>query len=1677
VSAGDSGSVLHEVFSFPSEEIPNPQTLPLATRLAIRQHLMETGTGAEVVLNVIDGRSTLRLASRVMIAEMELSVRSNNCLKAASIETLDDLLSWKPAQLMDLPNFGRKCLSEIIDVVHQLGYPSFGNDVVAMGVQRKPLLEAHGVPLTVQQKLAETRATTEVVVPGMADAQLTSFSTSRMTIADMELSVRACNCLKAASIETLDQLLRRKPAQLMELPNFGRKSLSEIIETVRQLGYPWFGNEAVATGAQRERSVQEGCAPVACLLFVQELIPEASLAQHLFAQGWHSVADLVVHSTEALVRLTGATAEERLRLEGALRALALEPPIELPTWFLYNVPALRAAFGVELEQLKLSLTQRGTEASFWKGRQLSRSLNEDLLRLIPKSYDDRNREIVFALLGLGGKDPLTLEEVARAQYPSLTRERVRQIARPITDALTRRGRELPWLLKAIATLKPLAPCSREHAEQALIDEKILDAPITVTAIMGLAQRSNLEHNLILEGDCLLNTDTAELINTVMRAAGKISSHWGVADWREIELLVPEVGESSVKNHLRDVIWLDTEQLYFVLPDRENSLANRLARILTVTPRLKLTEAYRGVFRDARVEWERLPEMMFSAFCCIWPWCSVEGDEVVAKTGLPLCEASGDDLLVLLMREIGHPIRRRELVKRAEEQGISPETVTVALSYSNVIASKNGYFAVIGDPKLEEFGGRPATALVETLVPPKGSEDGHLVPDENASDFPGLLMLAVEERVAVLELTAPWSVSELRLSQHDRDRLLAWGQLAEWDFRDDFGNYQTKSGDKVRKRAALGLAFVLFSSEAVRRFGDSGSVWPAIERVLGERQQSLFMFRTGLPKPALREAVESACRTVGLRHGFEDIGQQVWVRTLWLQSGLLCSQISRLGLTLAEPAYLQPLAIQLLLDTEGPNASASFQASWKLLQDVRLGAISEKVARERFGVDVWLSPFPVDELLAECLTARRARTCDTAALQVTATEEAYQYFSAPKLRWAGDEAYLEYGLNESAPPWRESATLVLICEDPFRRERVPIENDRWQLPGGPVRVPLTRRQEAGFRFKLMQGKEEMFASWKHVGLPTESPFTFFGASGAMVLSADDVPQDEDIVLLHNAPVQIDGLDAPSVFRVVLCGACRLTRLPVGAVARIRLRDQDGTTLWSLPVAGASAAREVLQMLTVRSGRWGTAVDVTLPDLPFTVEHLRLNNGEVLPISRTNGRVWLPETPGLGRAQSGRLSGSSGKHVRSARVKLHQLGADFGAALEMDGSWQPLDGSATLDAATLRTHRLLAKVKGPLGADRDLCWMEGSRTLASLRSIGTFLAGVHGLGECLNVVHGTYNSSEIEVAAARAVTDSGFLRSVKVEVDGRWSAHLPFEEPLEEGHSLWIWAEDSPLPRKLPSERMEKDGFTLRWSSSTEAPVLGWAFSIDGARISSMVSPEALGKLVQNLTAIPWCEAAMWLRWWHAPVLHADVRDIVGKKVREYPVETIRAWLLPAHKNSEMMFDELRDEAWSAAAREYLWNWRPNPKHAVELVKAVGIWTGAIEHDSQEPPPLDAVGLLARMSPVLLADAITQALPELYNFSKPMLAVLLGMALETINPNAADSGFRLGELCERYAKAERRLDGRFIMTSLIGAARALLSGKTQEIHNLQVAFHQAGLRELISVALLRDVFDRWREGTED
>lgn len=55
-------------------------------------------------------------------------------------------------------------------------------------------------------------------------------------ISDLNLSVRASNCLKNAKINTLSELVRKTEDELMNCKNFGKKSLEEIKEKLKEMG-------------------------------------------------------------------------------------------------------------------------------------------------------------------------------------------------------------------------------------------------------------------------------------------------------------------------------------------------------------------------------------------------------------------------------------------------------------------------------------------------------------------------------------------------------------------------------------------------------------------------------------------------------------------------------------------------------------------------------------------------------------------------------------------------------------------------------------------------------------------------------------------------------------------------------------------------------------------------------------------------------------------------------------------------------------------------------------------------------------------------------------------------------------------------------------------------------------------------------------------------------------------------------------------------------------------------------------------------------------------------------------------------------------------------------------------------------------------------------------------------
>ena len=125
--------------------------------------------------------------------ELELSVRTANCLRNDNIFYIGELVQRSEAEMLRTPNFGRKSLNEIKEILALMG--------LHLGTE----------------------------VPGWPPDDLETLS-ARMQcflklVDELELSVRTANCLRNDNIFYIGEPVQRSEAEMLRTPNFGRKSL------------------------------------------------------------------------------------------------------------------------------------------------------------------------------------------------------------------------------------------------------------------------------------------------------------------------------------------------------------------------------------------------------------------------------------------------------------------------------------------------------------------------------------------------------------------------------------------------------------------------------------------------------------------------------------------------------------------------------------------------------------------------------------------------------------------------------------------------------------------------------------------------------------------------------------------------------------------------------------------------------------------------------------------------------------------------------------------------------------------------------------------------------------------------------------------------------------------------------------------------------------------------------------------------------------------------------------------------------------------------------------------------------------------------------------------------------------------------------------------------------------
>ena len=83
-------------------------------------NLSAEGAGADIMVEKGDAGKEKVL--EMTIEELDLSVRSFNCLKRAGINTVEDLISRTEDDMMKVRNLGRKSLEEVINKLDSLGF-------------------------------------------------------------------------------------------------------------------------------------------------------------------------------------------------------------------------------------------------------------------------------------------------------------------------------------------------------------------------------------------------------------------------------------------------------------------------------------------------------------------------------------------------------------------------------------------------------------------------------------------------------------------------------------------------------------------------------------------------------------------------------------------------------------------------------------------------------------------------------------------------------------------------------------------------------------------------------------------------------------------------------------------------------------------------------------------------------------------------------------------------------------------------------------------------------------------------------------------------------------------------------------------------------------------------------------------------------------------------------------------------------------------------------------------------------------------------------------------------------------------------------------------------------------------------------------------------------------------
>lgn len=583
-----------------------------------------------------------------LILKMGLGMRATNVLTRMGLKSVAQFASLTKETLLQRNNCGKKTATEIVEAIAKI----------------KPLIE---------------EARNAAIERGLMSAAM-----ERMSIADLQLSVRATGVLKYLKISSVGQLDRVSDQELLSVGNFGKRSLSEVrskLALLRSGSFVLWPIEQKSAGGVN-RQVTRAARKLQRLSNALDLRMDDPRFGHLIremgleAKNARQAADLIVSRRadpiypQPLIR----------RLKELIRAL-------------------RAAGHISLEAELWSLTE-GIES-------------------------DRNRQIIVSHLGWDGKPRRTLEAVG--QKFGMTRERVRQICTQMEKVLSLKP-FVPVLERTLKIVERAAPALAEEIEGELVRCRITKSEFCLESLAAAAREFGREPQFAVEiihgHRVVVPFNGGRLLDRIDQVARGAVSRWGVASVEDVAAATgaPLSLTQKILPLLSGFRWLDKSCGWFwVASTPRNSLLTLIRKILTASPSIDVGELRTGLGRHHRQKGFAPPRRVLLELCRQLSWCRVDGQRITTTVPLNASEVLSDSerIVFKVFKEHGPVIQRASFERLCLDAGMNHHTFSIFLSYCPLISRH-----AVGVYGLR--GAEIPVGLIESLVPKRTNKAKQLL---------------------------------------------------------------------------------------------------------------------------------------------------------------------------------------------------------------------------------------------------------------------------------------------------------------------------------------------------------------------------------------------------------------------------------------------------------------------------------------------------------------------------------------------------------------------------------------------------------------------------------------------------------------------------------------------------------------------------------------------------------------------------------------------------------------------------------------------------------------------------------------------------------------------------------------------------------------------------------------